>query len=78
MTNNALSRIQYIFYCNTYTAANYKFLPWGNFVYILDNINKTTKKTINKQVGDDVFRDDPTVLALEARIAAMAGNSSKT
>ena len=25
------------------------------------------------QVGDDVFRDDPTVLALEARIAAMAG-----
>ena len=48
MTNNALSRIQYIFYCNTYTAANYKFLPWGNFLYILDNINKTTKKTINK------------------------------
>ena len=24
-------------------------------------------------MGDDVFRDDPTVLALEARIAAMAG-----
>ena len=28
------------------------------------------------QVGDDVFRDDPTVLALEARVAAMAGKDA--
>jgi len=30
----------------------------------------------NAEVGDDVFRDDPTVLALEARIAAMAGKEA--
>lgn len=28
------------------------------------------------EVGDDVFRDDPTVLALEARVAAMAGKEA--
>merc|ERR1719476_410914 len=30
----------------------------------------------NAEVGDDVFRDDPTVLELEARLAALAGKEA--
>jgi len=30
----------------------------------------------NAEVGDDVFRDDPTVLELEARVAALAGKEA--
>ena len=44
---------------------------------ISDTITKPTNEMLqymfNAEVGDDVYKQDPTVIALEARLAAMFG-----
>jgi threonine aldolase len=41
---------------------------------MITNLRKKTQYMFKAEVGDDVYKQDPTVIELEAKVAAMYGS----